>query len=545
MNTGPDPLSAAGAHAPIPRVRPLRRALARAPLLALGRGGALAGAAWIASGAPAPGPTFVATWTVAFAAALALLALLEQPLWEALGARLGSRPRAAAFGATLSLAQLAGLAWLWSPLRSLGGWGPLGVAAAGGLVGALLPPRGATRPRLAWVSAALLVALATALAGVDPEGRYRTRYAENRLGPAELAAPPPFPGRDPATLSDLEVAEALAHTWMRTHPAARLRWSWEEAVALEGLLAYGRASGDPAPAAYAREWVEAHGAAALSEPLWADAAAPAATALVVAGALHPAVDRVARYVREDAPRTRRGALSHTGLLGGGLLPPQAWVDSLFMHGVFLHRLARTPGGEWAAEEALRLGRAAVAALQDEVSGLFRHAEVEVGPLAVRLPVEPLFWARGNGWAAWFLVDALETRRALGLPLDPTLGAALDRLAAAVLGAQDEGGLWRTDLLGPREATNPLETSASALFVAALQRAHAAGLRTPTPGDVERLARARAALREQVVWREGHPVLVGTSTGTDPLWSAAYRAVSADENVGHGVGAVLLALSGPR
>ena len=66
--------------------------------------------------------------------------------------------------------------------------------------------------------------------------------------------------------------------------------------------------------------------------------------------------------------------------------------------------------------------------------------------------------------------------------------------------------------------------------------------TPEVGDAERLQRARAALRERIRWDSGHPVLEGTSTGTSPGFRRAYRTVPRDENVGHGVGALLLALS---
>ncbi len=513
----------------------------RAPALGLARALALAGAAWLASDAPAPAGAFLATWTVAFAPPLTLLAVLEQPLWVGLGGRAAGAGAAA--GALTSLLTLGGLAWLWSPLRSLGAWGPFLIAVAGAVVGGALPPQGERRRQWVAGGGGLLLLLAAMLAIVDPEGRYRARYAENRLTAADLAAPAPFAGRDPRTLSDLEVAQAVAHTWMRTHPVEELRWSWEEAVALEGLLAYGAASGDPAPREYARAWVAAQAEAGADEPLWADAAAPAATALAVVGAQHPTVRRVARYVRQ-APRTDRGAISHTGLLLGGLLPPQAWVDSLFMHGVFLNRLQRA-GETWAGEEAARLGRAAVDALVDPDAGLFRHAELELGPVVVHLPVERTFWARGNGWAAWFLVDVQLARRARGEAEDPVLRSALKRLARALVEAQDASGLWRTDLLGGPSGDNPLETSASALFVAALARARATGVVEDGGPLREALRRARTALRRQVVWERGHPVVKGTSTGTDPLWTAAYRAVAADDNVGHGVGALLLALSGPE
>jgi rhamnogalacturonyl hydrolase YesR len=152
----------------------------------------------------------------------------------------------------------------------------------------------------------------------------------------------------------------------------------------------------------------------------------------------------------------------------------------------------------------------------------------------------MFWARGNAWATWFLVDVQLARRARGLDPDPELQRALLAQLGALRAAQDPSGLWRTDLLGPSEG-NPLETSASALFVAAWTRARRAGLIGQSQADAQLLERARSGLRARVRWERGHPIVTGTSTGTSPFFTAVYRAVPLDENVGHGVGAMLLSL----
>jgi rhamnogalacturonyl hydrolase YesR len=541
---------------------------------------ALALAAWLASGAPTPAAEFVATWTLLYLVPMAFLAGLEQPLLRGLSSSEPRRGRAALVGAGFGLGWGLLIFALASPFRSLGALGPLALAAGAGVAAGLVPLRGLAggvgaqrlRARRWALAGAGLLGLVAALAlAIDPEGQYRERYVDNRLTAEDLAAPSPLKaGQAPEELSDLELAGALARTWIRTHPVEDLPWSWEEAVALEGLLAYGQASGDLEPERFARAWAEAHREEALTCTLWADAAAPAATALRLHGPSHPAVVRVRAYLREDAPRTGAGAVSHTGLMAGGALPPSAWVDSLFMHGVLLNRLHGEHGDAWAREEAERLVGAALRELRDPEAGLFRHAHVDLGLLELRLPVEATYWARGNGWAAWALVDTLLARRqaraatsqGTGATGDATQAArnassvsiepgfdvdateALEGLFAALRRTQDSTtGLWRTDLEG-LPAGNPLETSASALFVAAWTRARAAGLVADAAGDRERLVRARAGLRGQIHWRQGHPVLVGTTTGTDPAHRAAYRAVSADENVGHGIGAVLLALSQP-
>jgi len=347
------------------------------------------------------------------------------------------------------------------------------------------------------------------------------------------ARPARADGPDPDPDQDQDLARAIAHTFMREHPPERLRWSWEEAVAVEGLLACGRRANDPAPLAYARAWVDAHEREALTVALWADAAAPAATALALLRTplARPRDVRIAArvdaYVRRGAKRTRGGALSHTGDLLGGTLPAQAWVDSLFMHGVYLNRRGRRE--PWARVEARRLGLAVTRALGDPETGLFRHAAIDLpGGGLLRLPAERCFWARGNGWAAFFLTDVAPA---------PELAVARDRLLAAVVAAQDPAtGLWRTDLLGGASDDNPLETSASALFIAALARAG----RSP-----EAVARGLAGIRARVRRERAGAVVTGTSLGTTPGTRAQYRLVPLGDDAPHGVGAVLLALAAGR
>jgi rhamnogalacturonyl hydrolase YesR len=160
-------------------------------------------------------------------------------------------------------------------------------------------------------------------------------------------------------------------------------------------------------------------------------------------------------------------------------------------------------------------------------------------------VEPAFWARGNAWAAYFLVEHAIARRECGLPPDAATETARARLFAALLAAQDaESGLWRTDLLGGGSRQNPLETSASALIAAALRRGATLGTIDAASALRARAAAARAiaGVRARIRWERGHPTLLGTSTGTHPGHRAYYRAVPLEENVAHGVGALLLAMA---
>ncbi|MGE0711259.1 MAG: glycoside hydrolase family 88 protein [Planctomycetota bacterium] len=482
---------------------------------------------------PAHRLCFWLTWTALNLPLAALCAGLQA---GALRGLLRADARAAALGWVAALAASeALLLWryqLW--LRPLGLVTLLTCCLGARLTAtAALRPGGCGRPGRG-LALLLATGLATgAFALWDPEARYAARYAENR--PAARGEP----GDAPAELSDLELADALAATWLDTHEPARLRWSWEEAVALEGILAHGRARGGEARAraeAFVATWADAQRERALHEPLWADACAPAIPLLSLSRPADAAlIERVCDYVREG-PRTSRGALSHLGRRA----PPQAWVDTLFMHGVFLNRLGRAQ--PWALDEAERLGAAMLEHLQD-ASGLLRHAALELGPVTLRLPVEGCFWARGNAWVLYFLVDHALARRGREAAPAPALDAARERLLAAVLARQDASGLWPTDLGGAASAADPCETSASALFVAALRRGLEGGLFAAERVEPA-IARGLRGLRARCAWRGAALVLSGTSTGTNPGLRVYYRAVATDENVGHGVGAALLALCPP-
>jgi rhamnogalacturonyl hydrolase YesR len=234
-------------------------------------------------------------------------------------------------------------------------------------------------------------------------------------------------------------------------------------------------------------------------------------------------------------------LSHLGLLLGGRLPPQVWVDSLFMYGVTLDRLFERRSASWALDEAGRLGRGVVGDLQGP-RGLLRHARFEIGGVGLALPVERTAWARGNAWAAYFLADRRRLRRAAGLGPEPALDPARSAMIGPLLDAQDpETGLWPTDLEGGR-GENPLETSASGLLVAAfatMARDEAEPLASRLDAAVERGLRG---VRSRVRWEGGRPVVVGASSSTVPGYRATYRGVETRPDLGHGVGAALLALT---
>jgi unsaturated rhamnogalacturonyl hydrolase len=264
-------------------------------------------------------------------------------------------------------------------------------------------------------------------------------------------------------------------------------WAFGEAVALRGLLAASRATGDGEPLGFVRAllrtWVgrgvgrsaEEHvapGAELLQlhaldgDAAWLDAA----RALAPLYTSTPIGPNGVRYLRPDLPGWRR----------------QIWVDSIDGGPPFLARLARVTGEEPHAHEAAHALLGYARLLQDERSGLFVHGFEE------SCGTNGQHWARGNGWAVMGLVETLAW-----LPRETAQAGELrQRLLALVAGLaarQHASGLWSTVLDRPE---TPLETTLAAMTVCALDRASEAGVLASDPYRSMR-DRAHAAVLEHV------------------------------------------------
>jgi unsaturated rhamnogalacturonyl hydrolase len=279
---------------------------------------------------------------------------------------------------------------------------------------------------------------------------------------------------------------------VRTVAAQTMRWPFRvwafgEAVALRGLLAASRTTGDDEPLGFVRgllrTWVgrgvgrsaEEHvapGAELLQlhaldgDEAWLDAARRLARLY----ASTPIGPNGVRYLRHDLPGWRR----------------QIWVDSMDGGPPFLAQLARVTGDEPHARDAARelLGYARL--LQDERSGLFVHGFEE------SCGTNGQHWARGNGWAAMGLAETLAW-----LPRETAQASELrDRLNALLAGLaarQHASGLWSTVLDRPETS---LETTLAVMTVCVLDRASEAGVIASDPYRSMR-DRAHAAVLEHV------------------------------------------------
>jgi rhamnogalacturonyl hydrolase YesR len=366
----------------------------------------------------------------------------------------------------------------------------------------------------------------------------------------------------PATLETADLAGRLFDKAAARWPADDLSWDWIQTVWAWGALAWG--GHDAAGTEYARDWIAAHLSDFEGESprqfRSSDSLSPSSVACEAArraGSAGESLD-VSAVVAEaedylaSAPRAGNGALAHWGADNPlGLPTDQVWVDSQFMVGMYLicmgnQELAGPDQARFLAERAL-----ARDLLRDPAASLWVHAWDDAA--GATIPAEPGFWLRGNAWALLVAATALGTL-ADGDPAREGLAAELVAQADALRetqipgepgasggGGDPDAGLLRT-LVDVSEPASYAETSGSALVAVGWMRAQDAGA-LPAGGEWDRaIARAVHGLQARVEDRDGDPVIVGTSVGTNPGEIEDYLAVPQLDDLMLGYGAVIWALS---
>jgi unsaturated rhamnogalacturonyl hydrolase len=281
-------------------------------------------------------------------------------------------------------------------------------------------------------------------------------------------------------------------------------WGFGESVALRGLLAASRATGDGEPLGFVRALLRSYvgrGVGRSPEEHVApgtellllhalgrdDAWLDAARALANLYSSAPMGRHGVRYRRPDLPGWRR----------------QIWVDSMEGAPPFLTRLARVTGDESYATEAVRELVGYTRLLQDERTGLLVHGFEET------CGTNGQYWARGNGWAVMGLIETL-TLLPHGTPFVTELRQRLDALLDGLAARQHASGLWPIVLDRPE---TPIESSLAAMTVCAIDRGRSAGLLDERYGPVR--DRARAAVLDRVS-SEGELALVTDATPVGEL-----------------------------
>lgn len=258
-------------------------------------------------------------------------------------------------------------------------------------------------------------------------------------------------------------------------------WCYEDGCIYQGLRVLHAATGDPRWFAHLRRLVDARlgpdGCPADYDPAEynIDNVLPG-RALI---ALHattgdPRYLASARLIGDQLashPRTVDGNFWHKRVY-----PDQVWLDGLYMGLPFAIELGQATGDAALVDDALsQLARALD--LTDSGDGLYAHGydaarrQTWADPVTGRSPAH---WARALGWLAMALVDITEL-----VGGERMQAAGLSRrtmaLMAEIVRLQRPSGLWLQVIDLPDLPGNYEESSASAMFAYALQKASLLGL----------------------------------------------------------------------
>ena len=336
-----------------------------------------------------------------------------------------------------------------------------------------------------------------------------------------------FRNKRPGDHPNLLRASAIARAFMQRHPAVELKWGWEDGVLLTALSALHRVTQDDQIERYLRAYFSHHDQQNIAFEVSDDC--PPVAAAVYLGGFESMVDSMNRYLDQQALRTPEGLLNHNGVLE--LIPPSAWLDSLFMFGMPLMRQAEFQGRSSRLDFYAVQLRLFLDTLQDD-SGLFIHAD----RYWINAQDDGVFWARGNGWVTAAVAEYLRLRRNQG-ETDPVVLDAFKRQIDALVERQAASGRWWTLLSDPGAVYQ--ETSATALFAFGMARAWRYGALDDTILPI--IHRAVDGVLAKVSDRDGGPVVTDISGPTMAGTRAVYAQVPLREDLSFGVGSVLLAL----
>jgi rhamnogalacturonyl hydrolase YesR len=262
-------------------------------------------------------------------------------------------------------------------------------------------------------------------------------------------------------------------------------WCYVQGYVLAGLEKLWQYTGNPAYFAYIRNFVDQHvtpdgsllgfAGDSLDDML--------AGSMLVAVYQHTGEEKyrlAAQHIRhmfEDYPRNSDGGFWHARAL-----PHQMWIDGVFMGGMFLARYGAVIGERQACfDEVTRQILILASHCRKAGSGLFLHAYDESRRAAWADPLtglSPEVWSEGLGWYALVLVETLDLMPSADPNRAPVIQVLLS-LAEGLRQAQDtRSGLWYQVVDRGQRPDNWHDTSGSAMFTYALQRAIDLGYVSP-------------------------------------------------------------------
>lgn len=259
---------------------------------------------------------------------------------------------------------------------------------------------------------------------------------------------------------------------------------------------------------------------------------------------HTAASQLYNQLKHQ-PRTPEGGFWHKKIY-----PDQMWLDGIYMAEPFYAEYAARFHHPQDFNDIATQFQLLADHARDPKTGLLYHAWDESKKQRWANPANgdsPSFWSRGMGWYAMGLVDVLDY-----LPPDhparAKLVAQLNQLATALVATQGVDGLWWQITDKPEMPGNYTESSASAMFVYALEK----GVRKKYLPESYRAAAQKgyAGILQKFVRYDDHGLLHLTGTtsavglGGEPVYRdgsyAYYTGVSQVSDDERGLGALLLA-----
>lgn len=290
-----------------------------------------------------------------------------------------------------------------------------------------------------------------------------------------------------------------------------LGWDWGSGLLGVALLDSAEFAAERKAGAFVRQWIDAHlkkrtsvhdrggrlwklGPGVCVAELWHRTRSPS---------YRKRLCEMQRYLH-DSPR-----------LAGGILASkedrsEVWVDSLMTLCPFLVRASTLGIDPDGLDEAVRQIELHADLLQDKKSGLWWHA----ANVPARRPIGH-FWARGNGWAIFALVETLAADPSAARPIR----RVLRRTVQGLLASQRPDGTWPTVLDHPETYC---ETSGQAMIVHGLAKASRLGLLPSRLG-----ARAETAALRGWMTLATHVADSGEVTGVSLGTSAGELAIYAE------------------
>lgn len=266
-------------------------------------------------------------------------------------------------------------------------------------------------------------------------------------------------------ISTRNQAIALADDQMEYMPEGLLFWFWPQSVYMNGYLELYQTTQDIRYLEYMQSFITKEYqkvTSGLMEINESDKVSPSAIAVYLLSQGIQGYDEIITiindYLNNVVESTASGSFFHY-MAGDNV--HQVWIDSLFMLGSYLLQMYNYTGDEDYLDIFAQQHIAFTQDCYNPQENLFHHAFDD--DLEQRIPEDPIFWARGNGWITAISARYLSIAPSNHGYYEQVYSLYFEHLNALLSWQDNETGLFYTIINKPDEPNNYIETSGSALF----------------------------------------------------------------------------------